>query len=272
MKPNRNGVYNLVEFARYLEKIHEDDISLGDLLKYHQDGLPFHFRFGDIVNNKGPVAKELGLSVTPVKISFYDHYNKATETANIISDKYDCIEYRSSRSDYVTADDNCIHKSLSQFLTNQDEPPLLEFSTEGEIIFSRVFKASIHAGIYSSDSIKSPTPTQLQNNGKRQPIKVSCFDITVFLKDCPPELLVGENRIKEVYGDLSAFELIPVVMVSMGIKPKAYKAPYKYKKLIFDKCRKQFPDKFSMSFNSFKKGTGNPFDKATQKGLIKKHQ
>lgn len=272
MKPNRNGFYNLVEFTRLLEKIHDDDISLADILEYHRNGVPFHFKYGSIITDKDPVIEKYGLSLIPAKISFFDKYNKNMENANIVDDKHDTIKYFSTGSNHVQVCDKWIHRSIGYLLTSMDSPPLIQFSP-GDITFSRVFDGSIKEGKYSTESIDSPNSSQLAYDRKYQPIMVNSFDVSISIKDCPPNLLIGESKINEAYGDLSAVELVPIVMESLDINPKAYKTTgSKYKKHIYDKCQKLFPDKFTMLYSSFSQGNNCTFNVAKKRGLIKKHQ
>ncbi len=80
------------------------------------------------------------------------------------------------------------------------------------------------------------------------------------------------KKIISVYGDLSAIELVPILVESLGMNPIELKATGNYKRNIYDKGVKLFPEMYTMKYRSFSVGAKSTFSQAIKRGLIKKYQ
>lgn len=278
MRITHKKFFNLIEFIDRFDKSHSRAITLRDIFELHRDGMPFYFKFGSIITNEDPIIKDLGLKISPAKILYDDGTGiDNMQWANAVNDKNEMIQYVSRSPSDVQVNDTYLHRNLGYLLESTDASPLIRFSPNekvylGSIKLGMKFKGSLMEGRYSTESINSPSSSQLEYNGKNQWIMINSFEVLISIKDCNLKFLTEDEKHFE-YINFKPWELIPVVMEEMGIDPQAYQTTsHKYKKNIFDQCRKYFPDKFASKYSTFSEGVNCPFNKAITKKLIKKYQ
>ena len=193
MKPDRNSNYNLVEFCKLLEKIHDDDFTLGEILDIHRRGVPLLFRFEKIITPEDLNLADKGLFLLPPLLL---NENKKRDFYR----ESGWVQYDSTcQMDVQLTDKKWAHKSISFLLNDPAEPPYIDFLKYGEISTYNGI-AYIEPGRYSKSEVfefeKSYREMDENYNYvdspyqfRVRPIRVDCNNVFINLSNCSEELI-----------------------------------------------------------------------------------
>lgn len=157
------------------------------------------------------------------------------------------------------------------------------FNNEQILEIIREIRARIKG--YKNIDLEKDIEESIKKSTKDEIIKDSLTNTIQSLKKNPPQSIEPPQELKEndknkekdpdettliPNNSLSAIELIPHVMKSLGYDPLAYPSFRGFKKIVHDKAKDEHSIIFRMSFESFYKGQNSTFNKAEGRGLIKK--